>query len=325
MTPSILVSLIDAMTPQELLGNLATIKRDGAFDNPEIKELVQSKLEFSKKARKGKMDALKGETTLEAVNLDEETKQIVQDITDAQIKQHGSIGAKTALLIDKSTSMRDAIELGKKIGASIAQAGGDKFKACYLFGTDPVLIQWTEADGDMTSYTAWAKKLRMQVAGGRTDIGKCLRAMMRSNISVEQIVLITDEGENGSPTFSTLLHDYKKQFGHMPSIVIVRLGQYAQDKVERGCKHSGAEVDVVHVSDIDKVSIPNLIQLLSRKSLFDLVQEIMETPLPTRKAWMAAKARKSKNWKGFSKANESKLKKNKAEKSTKSGQHATVG
>jgi len=92
ITPSVLVALIDSMSPQELLANLASIKREGAFDNPEIKELVQEKLKKIKNAKKGKVDALKGETAAEAVeSLDEETRTLVSEVTDSQMKKHGQI------------------------------------------------------------------------------------------------------------------------------------------------------------------------------------------------------------------------------------------
>lgn len=323
ITPSVLVALIDSMSPQELLANLASIKREGAFESSEIKELVQNKIKDVRKAKKGKVDALKGETATEAVaDLDAETRALVSEATDAQMKKHGQIGATTALLIDKSMSMQGAIELGKKVAAAIAQAGGDKFKACYLFGTDARRVQWTEADGDITSYSAWAEKLKMQLAGGATKMGLCLRAMMRANIDVEQIVLITDQGDNGTPRFTALLPEYEEQFGHMPTIVIIWMGQYRSDQVERGAKHKGAEVDVVDVTNIDRVSIPNLIQLLSRKSLFDLVQEILELPLPTKKGWLdkqaMLKARAQQRKTADSKTTKTK-------KSKTSGQPATVG
>ncbi len=283
ITPSVLIALVDSMSPQELLANLGKLKREGVFNNPELRELVENKIRKVKKARRGKVDALKGDIASEAVEgLDEGMKALVTEVTDAQLKLHGKISADTALLVDKSGSMTSAIELGKKIAAAIAQAGGDKFKACYLFGSTAVPINFDSADPKMSTYSGWQQLLRMHVAGGTTNMGSCLAAMIRSNIDVEQIILITDEGDNGTPKFSVVLKQYEKKFGHMPNIVIVRCGTYASDATERRCKSVEATVDVLEVADIDKISLPNLLQLLSRKSLFDLVQDILELPLPTR-------------------------------------------
>lgn len=291
VTPSVLIALIDAMSPQELLANLASIKREGAFNNVEIKGLIQNKIKDIQNVKKSKVDAFKGNIAAEAVaDLDEDTKKLVQDATDAQLKQHGKIGVPTVLVIDKSASMGKAIELGKQVGASIAQAAGDNFAGCYLFDYNPVRIRWTKADGDQGSFSAWNKKLAMHRCGGATNLGGVLRSMINEGVRAEQIVIITDEGENGRPEFHELLSEYKSKFGMMPDIVIVSMGRHAsfnRNKVVNSCKNAGATVNAVDVQDIDKISIPNLIQLLSKKSIFDLVQEILQLPLPTKEEWFA--------------------------------------
>ena len=326
VTPSVLIALIDAMSPQELLANLSAVKREGAFNNPEIKELIQSKIKDVQKAKKNKVDALKGTIAADAVaDLDEDTKKLVQDATDAQLKQHGNIGVPTALIIDKSQSMGQAIELGKQLGAAIGQAAGDNFAACYLFDHNPVRVRWTKADGDMGSFAAWNKKLAMFRCGGMTNLGSVLRSMINENVRAEQIVIITDEGENGHPKFHELLPEYKAQFGFMPEIVIVRMGRYAYanvGKVANPCQRAGATVTSMDVADIDKISIPNLIQLLSKRSIFDLVQEILQLPLPTKQDWLnkqeAIKASRAKR------ARRARAPAKKVAKSEKSGQPATV-
>ncbi len=321
VTPSVLIALIDAMSSQELLANLSAIKREGAFDNPEIKELIQSKIKDIQKVKRGKVDALKGTIAAEAVaDLDEDTKKLVRDATDAQLKKHGRIGVATALIIDKSASMGKAIELGKQLGAAIGQAAGDKFAACYLFDYNPVRVRWTKADGDRGSFSAWNKKLAMHRCGGATNLGGVLRSMINEGVRAEQIVIITDEGENGKPTFSQLLPEYKAKFGVIPDIVIVRMGRhsdYNRGHVAKLCEQAGATVASMDVADIDKISIPNLIQLLSRKSIFDLVQEILQLPLPTKQDWLdkqeVTKAKRVR-------ASARKV----AKKSKKSGQPATA-
>lgn len=325
VTPSVLIALIDAMSPQELLANLSAIKREGAFDNPEIKELIQNKIRDVQKVEKGRVDALKGTIAAEAVaDLDEDTKKLVRDATDAQLKKHGNIGVATALIIDKSASMGQAIELGKQLGAAIGQAAGPNFAACYLFDHHPVRVRWTNADGDMGSFAAWNKKLAMFRCGGMTNLGGVLRSMINENVRVEQIVIITDEGENGRPKFYELLLEYKAKFGIMPDIVIMRMGRHAEynrGHVAKSCEQVGATVTSMDVAEIDKISLPNLIQLLSKKSIFDLVQEILQLPLPTKQDWFdkqeAIKVSRSKRAKRV-KAPAKKVAKQ------KSGQPATV-
>lgn len=315
--PSTTVASIIVMSAQEVLANLGTLKRDGAFDNPEIKELIQDRIRGIQKVQKSKVDALKGSIAAEAVaDLDEDTKKLVQDATDAQLKKHGKIGVPTALVIDKSASMGKAIEVGKQLASAIAQAAGDKFAACYLFDYNPIRVRWTENDGDMGSFAAWNKKLAMHRCGGATNLGGVLRSMINEDIYAEQIIIITDEGENGYPKFHELLPEYKAKFGLIPEIVIVSMGRHAtanRNKVVTPCQNAGATVTRMDVADIDKISIPNLIQLLSKKSVFDLVQEILQLPLPTKSGWFAKHAKPSKT-----------SKRAKAKKKSTSGQPATV-
>jgi hypothetical protein len=292
ITPSVLIALVDTMSQQELLANLAKLKREGAFNNPEIKDLVQSKIAGAKGAKKGKVDALKGEIASQAVaDLDDETKALVAEVTDAQLKHHGQIGVNTVMCVDTSWSMAHAIEEAKRAGAVLAQAGGDKFRGCYLFGSTARRVRWTQSDGDSTQYSAWQKKLKMVRADGGTNLGACLTAMIRDNEDVEQIIILTDEGENGHPYFFEKLPAYKEKFGHLPEIIIVRLnGQDLCNKVERTCRQAGAEVTVMDCTKTDKIALPNLVQLCSKKGIFELVQEVLELELPTKSEWQAQQA-----------------------------------
>ena len=294
-TPSTTVASIMVMTPQEVLANQETLRRDGAFNNPEIKELLHSKLKEIKTAKKSRVDAFKGEIAAKAVaGLDADTKALLSDITDHQLKQHGSIGVSTMVLVDKSYSLQEAIEQGKRIAASLAQACGDKFAGCMVFDSNARMLRWTAKDGDITTYSAWQKKFKMVTANGGTNPADCLRAMIRSGTSVDQLVIVTDEDENVTGSFAEALGPYKEKFGHMPDIVITRLGHYACDKMSRTAKAVGAEVTVMDCTKTDNIALPNLIQLCSKKSVFDLVQEILELPLPTKTDWFSKQPVKRK-------------------------------
>src|SRR5262249_46282916 len=43
MTPMVLVALIDVMTPQEVINSMGALKKHGAFENEDVKKLVQTK------------------------------------------------------------------------------------------------------------------------------------------------------------------------------------------------------------------------------------------------------------------------------------------
>ncbi len=289
MTPSVLVALVNSMSYQELMQSLGSLKKRGAFDDPDIKALINGKLEKAQKASKTRIDAMKGAKAAKAVeNLDADTASIVTKVTDSQIKRHGNISLRTVLMIDKSGSMTDAIELGKELGAAIAQAcREDNPPITYMFDSIPTLIEWTDNDGDIRTKSAWDKKLEMFRAGGGTSPSTVVRALISNKTVVDQIVIVTDEGELDAGGFANQLKNYEHQLGHLPNVVIVRVGGYRSDRMERSMKSRNIDVDVLLCDSVDSVAMPNVIQLLSRKSVFDLIQEILSLSLPSRADWDA--------------------------------------
>ncbi len=118
MTPTVLVALIDRMSPQELINNLGSLRRHGALDNPEVKALIEAKLEKAKTAER--VSAFKAKKAIEAAGVGQDVARKLEAVTEAQVRAKGAIKRSTALLIDKSGSMEQAIEMGKQIAAMIA-------------------------------------------------------------------------------------------------------------------------------------------------------------------------------------------------------------
>src|SRR5262249_28574066 len=48
MTPAVLLALIERMSPQELINNLASLRRRGVLDNADLKAVVEAKLAEAK-------------------------------------------------------------------------------------------------------------------------------------------------------------------------------------------------------------------------------------------------------------------------------------
>src|SRR5262249_32339559 len=131
MTPTVLLALIDRMSPQELINNLGALKRRGAFENPELKAVVEAKLERAKTGKR--VSAVKAEEALKAADLSDDVLRTLEQVADAQVKAKGRIDRPTALLIDKSGSMSVAIDLGKRIGALVSSVSA---QALYVYAFD---------------------------------------------------------------------------------------------------------------------------------------------------------------------------------------------
>jgi len=279
ITPSILVALINSMSPQEVINNVSSLKDHGAYDNPQIKKLIQAKLEKAKKSKS--VSALKSKTAKKAGNIeDADISKALDDVADVQIKKSGAIKMPTAILVDRSGSMQMALEVGKRAASMVSGATeNDLYVAA--FDTMPMEIRATGR-----TLTAWENAFRPVRCGGRTSVGAGIKLLEAQKYYVEQIVIITDQGENCNPTAAQAYEDYCKAMNVRPNIVILwvpsNYGSY-DSTLTKNLDRAGISYDVYKPENNDDYyALPGLIPMLSRKSKLELLMEIMSTPLIAR-------------------------------------------
>jgi len=273
MTPTVLAALIDRMSPQEVINNLASLQRRGALDNADLKAMVEQKLEEAKTA--SRVSALKTGEAATAAPLPEDVRRRLDEVADTRIKAKGRISRPCALLVDKSGSMAVAIEVGKRIAAMISAICE---KELYVYAFDSLAYPIERAGDDLAS---WEKAFRGIKASGNTSCGVALQTMQMKKQAVEQIIMVTDEGDNTAPCFVAALKRYRKELGIDPAVCFVRTPG-ASTKLEEECQHAGIPADAFQFTG-DYYSLPNLIPMLTRPSKLELLMEIMEYPLPERK------------------------------------------
>jgi hypothetical protein len=274
MTPTVLLALVSRMSPQDVINNLSALKVRGAFENEDIKALIEEKLEQAQGAKR--ISALKASKAHEVAGVSKEIGKKLDQVADTQIKAKGRIKRSTALLIDKSGSMQPAIELGKRIGAIISAVCESDL---YVYAFDTMAYPIARGGDDLAS---WEKAFKGITANGGTACGAPLEYMRLKKQFVEQIVMVTDEQENNSPSFVETLAKYRESLKADPTVCIVRTPD-ASDLLEKRCKAAGVAVEIFQFSG-DYYSLPNLVPLLSRPSRLELLMEIMEYPLPKRQA-----------------------------------------
>lgn len=277
MTPSVLVALIDGMSPAEVINNLKSLQARGAMDCPEVKQLIEGKLDAARSDKR--VSAYKAKVAANVATVDRKTADTLAQITQDQVKAKGRIKRPTALLVDKSSSMHSAIEVGKQLAALISGIADEQL-VVYAFDTLPYEIK---AQG--TDIIDWERAFENIKSSGATSIGSPLEAMRARQQKVEQIVLITDQGDNTPPYFVDAYERYARELAVAPNVLIVHVG-CACDFVERGLRNSRVQVDTFTFTG-DYYSLPNLIPMLSRPSRLDLLLEILDTPLPSRKEAIA--------------------------------------
>ncbi|MEZ4884507.1 MAG: hypothetical protein R3E32_07245 [Chitinophagales bacterium] len=280
LTPTVLVALIGVMSPQEVINNLKSLKTRGAMEHPEVKALIDSKLEEA--AKSNRVSAFKARVASDATKMDAETTEKLENITNEQIKRKGKILKSTALFVDKSGSMESAIEIGKRLAAMISGISESDLHV-YAFDSMPYEVK---ARGE--ELTDWEKAFRLIRAGGSTSIGAPLEALRVKKIRVEQIIIVTDEGENAAPYFTKTYEKYMQELKTDANVILVKVG-HASGYIEKQMKAKQLPVDTFTFGG-DYYSLPNLIPFLNRPSRLELLMEILEMELPERPAATVGKA-----------------------------------
>jgi len=273
MTPSVIAALVEVMTPQELLNNISSLQKRGAFDNPDIKTLIEEKIELAKTGKR--VAALKSLEAIKVANVSNEVKAKLAAVADTQLKSKGRINRSTALFIDKSGSQSATIELGKQIATLISTVMD---ASLYVYACDTIAYPIISKGKNLSS---WEKAFSGIKASGWTSCGVGLQYMLTKGQVVEQIVLVTDEGENTSPKLFDVYKQYCEKLNVAPGICIVKTPN-ASAQLEGEAQRRGLQVDAWQFTG-DYYSLPQLIRFLTRPSKMDLLMEIMSWPLPKRK------------------------------------------
>lgn len=272
MSPTVILALVNAMSSQEVINTLASLQNRGALDNPDIKALVEEKLEKAKGDKR--VSALKTRTSLAHAQVDSDIAAKVTAVGDARIKAKGRIRKATAILVDKSGSLKVGIDVGKAVAAVLApvcEAGLHVYafdSMCY-----PIRAKGVELSD-------WEKAFKGIEAHGNTAAGAPVRKMRSDKTMVQQIVLVTDQDETVAPRFADELQLYIKEMGVTPNVVIVNVGSHTTG-IERALKAANIEVDTLTFNN-DYYALPNIIPMLSGGGRLELLEEIMDTQLPTR-------------------------------------------
>jgi hypothetical protein len=116
--------------------------------------------------------------------------------------------------------MEDVIPVGKQLTALIS---GITQAELFVYPFDTILSSMTAKGKELTD---WEHAFHYINAGSGTSIGCALQAMGKKKQVVDQIILMTDEGENTDPYFVDCYNTYFREFAVMPNVVIVRVGSH---------------------------------------------------------------------------------------------------
>lgn len=277
MTPVVLVALINAMSPQEVINNMGSLQKRGAMDHAEVKTLIDQKLAAA--ATDKRVSTMKTKKAIQAAHLDADTERTLNEITDQRVAAKVEIKRPTALFVDKSGSMSQAIEVAKQLAGLISAVTTADFYV-YAFDTAAFEIKAQVPADKRPALSDWEKAFRFIKANGGTSLGVALSKMTKDNIYAEQLLIVTDEGENTAPYLKDAWKEYNEKMQAAPSIIIVQVGG-SNEHFAQGLQAQGIELTRYHFSG-DYYSLPNILPLLAMPSKAELVNLIMEYPVPER-------------------------------------------
>ncbi len=279
MTPAVVVALIESMSPQEVINNMASLKRHGALDDSMVKALIDQKL--AKATTDKRVSTMKTKKAIQVAQLDAETERTLTEITDQRVAAKVEIKRPTALFVDKSGSMTQAIEVAKQLAGLISAVTSAAFYV-YAFDTAAFEIKTKVAQGQRPALSDWEKAFQFIKADGGTSIGTALAKMTRDKILVDQLLIVTDEGENTAPLLADAWTEYCKEMSAAPSVIVVQVGGN-NERFAKSLQDRGVELTRYHFAG-DMYSLPNILNFLSAPSKAELTDLIMKYELPHRPA-----------------------------------------
>jgi len=252
--------------------------RRGALDHPDLKKLIDGKLEGAKKDKR--VSTLKTKKAAETVALDSATEAKLLEIADTRIADKTEITRPTAIFADKSSSMSAAIEVARQIAALVSAVATHGLYV-YAFDSDAFPITVTVPEGVRPMLSDWEQAFRYIKANGSTAIGAPLVKMRTDGVFVEQIVLVTDEEEVTAPRFVDAYREYSEALHVRPSVFIVAV-KTPDRAFEDGLRKAGIAFSTFPVEKADMYSYPNLLNVLVAPGRQELIDLILATPLPVR-------------------------------------------
>lgn len=275
--PSLVLALINRMTPTELVTNTKLLERLGVKTNSALRGAYEQALV---KASASKANILK--TTRAAENIaDTETKAKLQAVQDRQIASM-SVEGNWLVLADKSGSMEQAIPTAREVAATLAKFVRGKVWLVF-FDTSPMTIDVTGCTLDVIK----AATAHIRADGG-TSIGCGLDRMLQAKEELDGIAIVSDGCENMSPMFWDVYARYSKLFDKEIPVYLYRLqgSDYPHHYATFAKGGTITEFDLRR--GVDFYSLPNLVTTM-RTNRYSLVDEIMATPLLTLKGFLEGK------------------------------------
>ncbi|MBT9581754.1 hypothetical protein IV102_00300 [bacterium] len=269
LQPSLILALVEVMTPQQVINNLAFLQRRGALQQEMVRKLVMTKIQEGKK--ESRVHDAKSLTAIKHLQDDPQLRRSLLEMSQERLRQRGRLTRPTLLLVDKSGSMEVCVNIGKMLAC-----------LCSTIAEAPLWVEAFDADSftvtaKEATFDAWEKAFRHIRADGWTSLGAPLRKMRDKHY--EQILLISDGVENTQPLFCEQLIEYQNNTGRKIDVLWLKVGDDQNTSLEQSAARLNVSIKTIPFKG-DYYNLPNLVPLLCQQQEdHSLVEQVLEFEL----------------------------------------------
>lgn len=260
-TPQSWILRIAAMTPRQAVNMRSALEGSGVLEMPEVMEVYVQKVAQA-------TDSVGALNRKSAKGKDAQVEQAVQEAREKAAKVD-PIEGEVLVMVDKSSSMTQAISESAPIAARIAAAAQDRVFMSFFDSSARV----AEATG-MSLAEIEDKTSRIR-PGGMTSMEQGYLAAKRTSVVPNKIVVITDGGENVGNLGNRLAHDSWEG-----NIVTVKIGRYSEGFVAN-LRDAGYYTDEIDLpQQHDPFVADQVVALLGGPAAMTIADKIAATELP---------------------------------------------
>ena len=266
------LALIEGATGNQIINLTDALRRWGALDDDLLKSSYEAAMERA--ASDKRVNALKTDKAAAAMSGTKIAEKMEKMKTQALDTAVGKIKANVAVFVDKSGSQHVSVELGKQIGALIAERVDGEVSMLFF---DMYPYYYDIKGKSLSEINQLTRGIR---GSGGTNIGAPLEWLIAQGKMVDMIVIISDGGDNGS-RFNGAYRRYSEMTGIEPAVYLLRTaGDY--NYWAGNCKQAGIEYEQIDFDkgNVDYNSLPQVIRML-KPGKFTLLDEILAAPLLT--------------------------------------------
>lgn len=235
---AIWMAIIKDMPYMATLKELNTMNRHGAFEDPEIVDLVAKRLSDPRNVERSKqfpfaftnaMDYFEGHQ--------QKIREALVDALEASFVNMPEIPGRTCVANDISNSM--SMTVSNKAKARACDVAGIFAAAVFKKCEDSVIVPFD--DSAHPEYGRVSKRdsvmsIAKQISrlDGGTNLGAPVEYMMRTNQKVDTFVVMTDNEDWAGKGFLSYFEQYKRQINPKAKAFCVRLASYQDYVAPRG-------------------------------------------------------------------------------------------